>query len=62
LLSPTSATLDIFFDLLAAVGTGGNLTTDALIAAHAFEHGARVYSNDRDFARFPQISWKNPLA
>ncbi len=62
LLTPTPATIRILFDMLAAVGTGGNLTTDALIAAHALEHGARVYSNDRDFGRFPDIVWRNPLA
>ena len=62
LLTPSTVTVQGFFDMLAAVGTGGNLTTDALIAAHAFEHGARIYSNDRDFGRFPNISWHNPLA
>jgi len=61
LLEPTSATLGFFFAHLAAVGTGGNLTTDALIAAHATERGGRVYSNDRDFARFRGIQWENPL-
>jgi toxin-antitoxin system PIN domain toxin len=62
LLTPTATTLQVFFDMLAAAGTGGNLTTDAMIAAHAIEHGARVYSNDRDFGRFPKIFWQNPLA
>jgi toxin-antitoxin system PIN domain toxin len=61
LLEPTPATFGFFFEHLASVGTGGNLTTDALIAAHATERGARVYSNDRDFARFRGIQWVNPL-
>ena len=54
--------LNQFYDQLTAAGTGGNLSTDALIAALAIEHGGCVYSNDRDFARFPDITWRNPLA
>jgi predicted nucleic acid-binding protein len=61
LLVPTPSTLDRFFDLLTAVGTGGNLATDAMIAALANEHGGCVYSNDGDFARFPHTAWRNPL-
>ncbi|PXA03517.1 VapC toxin family PIN domain ribonuclease [Coraliomargarita sinensis] len=51
----------VFFDLLAEAEMGGNLSTDALIAVHAREHSAVIYSNDRDFDRFPGIRWKNPL-
>jgi toxin-antitoxin system PIN domain toxin len=50
-----------FFDLLQDAGTGGNLCTDALIALHAREHSATIYSNDRDFDRFPGVKWANPL-
>ena len=50
-----------FFDLLEDTQMGGNLTTDALIALHAREHSATIYSNDRDFDRFPGIKWVNPL-
>ena len=39
--------------LLDEAGLGGNLATDALIAAHAEDYGATVYSTDRDFARSP---------
>jgi toxin-antitoxin system PIN domain toxin len=53
--------LEIFFDLLESAGMGGNLSTDALIALHAREHSATIYSNDRDFDRFPGIKWVNPL-
>jgi uncharacterized protein len=48
--------------LLEAVGAGGNLCTDAHIAALALEHGGCVYSNDRDFGRFPDLVWENPLS
>lgn len=51
----------VFFDLLQDAGMGGNLSTDALIATHAREHSATVYSNDRDFDRFSGIKWVNPL-
>ena len=48
--------------LLEAVGTGGNLVPDAHIAALAIEHNAEVHTNDGDFARFPGLRWRNPLA
>ncbi len=51
-----------FFEVLEHAGSGGNLTTDALIALHAMEYSATVCSNDRDFDRFPGIRRVNPLA
>lgn len=51
-----------FFDLLDEAGTGGNLSTDALIALHALEHSATIASNDRDFDRFAGVRRINPLA
>jgi len=59
--SGTPDTLRLAWDLLETVELGGNLTTDALIAAHAIETGGTVYSNDRDFGRFKQLRWINPL-
>lgn len=60
---PTSDSLvGRFFDLLRAAGSGGNLSTDALIAAHAQDAGAKVFTNDRDFSRFPGLVTVNPLA
>jgi toxin-antitoxin system PIN domain toxin len=61
LLTPGTATFDYFFDFLEQAGTGGNLSTDAMIAALAMEHGGRIYSTDRDFSRFPKIVWHNPI-
>lgn len=61
-LLPHSAGLATrFFDALSQAGGGGNLTTDALIAAQAMEFGGRVFTNDRDFARFPGLVTVNPL-
>ncbi|WP_440998080.1 type II toxin-antitoxin system VapC family toxin [Arhodomonas sp. SL1] len=48
-------------NLMEAVGTGGNLTTDAHIAALALEHGYTVYSADNDFRRFAGVRYVNPL-
>jgi len=42
--------------------TPGPLVMDAALAAIAIEHGATLYTTDRDFARFAGLSWKNPLA
>jgi toxin-antitoxin system PIN domain toxin len=61
-LSPGQRHFDIVFDLLEGLGTAGNLTTDAQLAALAIEHQAAVYSNDTDFARFSGLRWINPLA
>lgn len=62
MIQPSENALPRFFDLLEQAGSGGNLSTDALIALHAMEHSARIYSNDRDFDRFPGIQRINPLA
>ena len=52
--------LPVFFDLSFETGMGGNLSTNALIAAHARENSATIYCNDRDFARFAGIKCMNP--
>lgn len=61
LLVPQETTLKRFFTLLEEAGLGGNLATDALIAAHAEDFGGTVYSTDRDFDRFSTVLWQNPL-
>ena len=47
--------------LLTDAGVAGNLVTDANLAAQAVTHGATLVSCDRDFARFGQLRWENPL-
>jgi uncharacterized protein len=47
--------------LLEPVGTAGNLTSDAHLAALAIEHGAELCSADADFSRFPGLRWTDPL-
>lgn len=39
----------------------GPLVSDAALAALALENGAALASTDRDFSRFPELSWVNPL-
>ena len=41
--------------LIEGVGTGGNLTTDAHIAAMALANNARICSFDNDFDRFDGV-------
>ena len=52
---------EILFDLLRSAGTGGNLTTDAHLAALAIEHRIELHTTDSDFSRFPGLWWRNPL-
>jgi len=54
--------LQVLRELLLPLGTGGNLTSDAHLAALAIEHQAVLYSSDSDFARFNGVKWRNPLA
>ena len=62
ILHPGSNFERLFFDYLQHLGSGGNLTTDAQLAALAVEHQAELYSCDGDFARFRGLRWINPLA
>ena len=60
-LRPGPRHLDICFGLLETLGTGGNLTTDIQLAAHAIEEDAELHSHDMDFGRFPDLHWIDPL-
>ena len=51
----------LFFKFLTRLGTAGNLTTDAQLAALAVERQAELHSNDTDFTRFHGLRWTNPL-
>lgn len=59
---PTSRHAAVLRDLLAPLGAGGNLTSDAHLAALAIEHGATLCSHDNDFSRFAGLRWLDPLA
>lgn len=60
-VEPTAQHIRVLRDLLLPHGAGGNLTSDAHLAALAIEHGAEFCSSDGDFARFPRLRWRNPL-
>lgn len=60
-LMPGERHAEILFSLLEDLGTAGNLTTDAHLAALAIEYQAELASTDADFARFRGLRWFNPL-
>jgi toxin-antitoxin system PIN domain toxin len=61
ILVPGESHAEILFGLLEHLGTAGNLTTDAHLAALAIEYQAELASTDADFARFPNLRWFNPV-
>ena len=61
-INPGNSHLAYFRQNVAVSGGGPNLVPDAHIAALAMEFDAEVHSADRDFARFPGLRWRNPLA
>jgi predicted nucleic acid-binding protein len=52
---------ELFREALLKGDVRGKLTSDAALAALTIEYGGVLYSNDRDFARFPGLRWVNPL-
>lgn len=55
ILHPTERHAAVLARLLVGAGRGGDLVTDAHLAALAIEHGAELGSFDRDFGRFPGL-------
>jgi len=58
---PSEAHPSVLGELLVRANVTGNLVPDAHLAAIAIEHGLTVCSADADFARFPNVSWFNPI-
>ena len=52
----------IFLNLCRTVNARGNLVPDAYLAALAIEFNCDWITTDRDFARFPGLRWRHPLA
>lgn len=48
--------------LLVGKDLRAGLVSDAVLAAICLEHGLAIVSADSDFARFPEITWINPVA
>ena len=62
IILPTERHWTIIKEMFTHLGTAANLTSDAHVAALSIEHGARLYSTDNDFSRFPMVRWTNPAA
>jgi uncharacterized protein len=60
-IEPGERHWEILQELLNDGQSTGALVMDAALAAIALEHGATLYSTDRDFARFPRLAWIDPL-
>lgn len=61
IVEPGSQFQNFFFTSLEKLGTAGNLTSDAYLAALAIEYQAELHSCNTDFHRFPGLRWRNPL-
>ena len=61
ILEPTADHVGQVLHLLEAIGTAGNLVTDAQLASLAIAHDAVLHTSDADFLRFPGLRWINPL-
>lgn len=62
LLSGGERHAEILETLLIEQRVAGPLVTDAVLAALAIEVGAMLASTDRDFSRFGNLRWLNPLS
>jgi toxin-antitoxin system PIN domain toxin len=60
-LDPGERHWEILRELIDVGQTTGPLLMDAALVAIALEHGATLYTTDRDFMRFPGLRWANPL-
>lgn len=60
-VTPGERHWEILRELLPASQSRGPLVMDAHLAALALERGAVLCTTDRDFARFEDLKWVNPL-
>lgn len=59
-IAPGERHWDIFESLCREANATGNLAQDAWFAALAIESGCEWITTDRDYARFPGLSWRTP--
>ena len=62
IVEPGPRHAEILEALVRGAKATGPLVTDAALAALAIEYGATLASTDRDFSRFPNLRWVNPLS
>ena len=60
-VGPTEQHWAVLSRLLPKSRVRGSLIMDSHLAALAIEHGATLYTNDRDFERFPGLNVEYPL-
>lgn len=60
-VEPGARHWDILRGLVREGQTTGALVMDAVLAAIAIEHGATLCTTDRDFSRFANLKWSNPI-
>jgi uncharacterized protein len=60
ILPTTERVLATTLTLCQQTRAKGNLVQDAFLAAHAMEHGCVWVTTDRDFSRFPTLTWHLP--
>lgn len=53
---------EILGRLVGDLDLRANLIPDAVLAALCIEYGLEMISADTDFARFTELTWRNPLA
>jgi uncharacterized protein len=61
-IGPGERHWQIFTQLCTNAGISGALVSDAWFAALAIEHGCTWITYDRDYARFPGLTWQEPAA
>jgi uncharacterized protein len=61
-VEPGARHWDVFVTLCRDGQAKGNLVADAYLAALAIESGSEWITTDRDYARFPGLRWRHPLA
>lgn len=59
--APTEQHWEFLQKLLIESQSPANHVPDAHLAALAMEHGALLCSNDRDFLRYNNLRWENPI-
>ncbi len=61
-LTPSERYWALFRRMVVEGRVAGPLVSDAEIAALTIEYGGMLHTADRDFARFPELRWVNPLS
>ncbi len=61
-IQPSDRHWEILVDQIEKTNIRGPLVSDAYLAALAIEHGCELVTTDGDFARFPELRWRHPLA